>query len=369
MTEDKKVEIMSTENALDLFARLRLAPFIKEAVQAAVVARPADTIDFIIQFLTKNRDKLQRGLMVEAIDYVNAGGRLENEADEVLLKQYDMVKVRHAACLLAHVSSCSLLFCQKKLDAVTNVGRAEVARLKELNTQSKLWMKQHEQELESANKELETARARIAELEAQLAAAASIATAAADPEPVPAKSVVTDDRSDDASPESAPAPHHTEIQQEMPSRSNPFHALGDIGLGDAASRLLALAGAHGYVVLLGADSAEGEPSARSQLVENTAAALAAAGVAVAVHKLDITALDDGAAFVVAGDDGSEVCAAMQAELVKLLPLCCDDCTYASQSNSVRLPCTTFVDACSRRPAPSSTTCSSSRRRRQLTQPP
>ena len=54
---------MSTENALDLFARLRLAPFIKEAVQAAVVARPDDTIDFFIKFLTKNRDNLQRGLI------------------------------------------------------------------------------------------------------------------------------------------------------------------------------------------------------------------------------------------------------------------------------------------------------------------
>ncbi len=49
----------STEHDASVYARLRLAPFIKEAVQAAVVARPADTIDFMIQFLTKNKDKLQ----------------------------------------------------------------------------------------------------------------------------------------------------------------------------------------------------------------------------------------------------------------------------------------------------------------------
>jgi hypothetical protein len=77
------------------------------------------------------------------------------------------------------------------------------------------------------------------------------------------------------------------------------------------------AGEHGYAVLLGADSAEGEPSARSQLVENAAAALAAAGVAVAVHKLDITALEDGAAFVVVGEDGSQVRACMPVTAVLL----------------------------------------------------
>jgi hypothetical protein len=49
----------STEHDASVYARLRLAPFIKEAVQAAVVARPADTIDFMIHFLTKNKDKLQ----------------------------------------------------------------------------------------------------------------------------------------------------------------------------------------------------------------------------------------------------------------------------------------------------------------------
>ena len=81
----------------------------------------------------------------------------------------------------------------------------------------------------------------------------------------------------------------------------------------------AAAGEYGYAVVLGADCAEGEPSARSQLVENAAAAVAAAGVAVAVHKLDITALEDGAAFVVAGEDGSQV-------RLHLKPLCCDEVT-------------------------------------------
>jgi hypothetical protein len=233
------LQSMSTENALDVFARLRLAPFIKEAVQAAVVARPHDTVDFFIQFLTKNRANLQRGLIVEAIDYVNAGGRLENAADEELLKQYDVVRVR-AACFRARFFPRSPLRPQKKLDAVTNVGRAEVARLKELNTQSKLGMKQLEQQLESAGAELEAARARIAELEARLAAAPP----AVDVERLPEKSAVCDDRGQDALPESAPAPHDTEIQQETASRSNPFRALGDIGLGDAASRLVALTGEH-----------------------------------------------------------------------------------------------------------------------------
>ena len=86
--------IMTTEHDLSVFARLRLAPFLKQAVQAAVVVRPQDTIDFVIHFLTKNKDNLQRGMITEAISYVNAGGRLENEADEMLLKQYDGVKVR-----------------------------------------------------------------------------------------------------------------------------------------------------------------------------------------------------------------------------------------------------------------------------------
>ena len=84
---------MNTEHDLNIYARLRLAPFIKEAVQAAVVARPADTIDFMIQFLSKNKDKLQQGLIAEAIDYVNAGGKMENGEDEVLLKQYASIKV------------------------------------------------------------------------------------------------------------------------------------------------------------------------------------------------------------------------------------------------------------------------------------
>ena len=84
---------MTTEQDLAVFARLRLAPFIKEAIQAAVVARPSDTIDFIIQYLTKNRENLKRGLITEAIDYVKAGGKMENGADEELLQQYDIIKV------------------------------------------------------------------------------------------------------------------------------------------------------------------------------------------------------------------------------------------------------------------------------------
>lgn len=87
---------MSTEHDLTLFARLRLAPFIKETIQAAVVARPADTIDFVIQYLTKNRDNLQRGLITEAIEYVNSGGKMENGADEELLRQFDSMKVSPA---------------------------------------------------------------------------------------------------------------------------------------------------------------------------------------------------------------------------------------------------------------------------------
>ena len=88
---------------------------------------------------------------VEAIDYVNAGGRLENSADEALLKQYDVVRVRPVphALSLSRPRVFARGFCrahrcappQKKLDAVTNVGRAEVARLKELNTESKVGMK------------------------------------------------------------------------------------------------------------------------------------------------------------------------------------------------------------------------------------
>jgi hypothetical protein len=84
---------MNTEKDLSVYARLQLAPFIKEAVQAAVVARPSDTIDFMIQFLTKNKDRLQQGMIAEAIDYVNAGGKMENGEDEVLLKQYESIKV------------------------------------------------------------------------------------------------------------------------------------------------------------------------------------------------------------------------------------------------------------------------------------
>ena len=104
-------------------------------------------------------------------------------------------------------------------------------------------MKQLEQQLHTASKELETARACIAELEAQLAAAAVV-----DVQRAPEKSAVCDDRGVDALPEAAAAPRDTEIQQEIQqetaSRLNPFRALGDIGLGDAASRLVALAGEH-----------------------------------------------------------------------------------------------------------------------------
>jgi hypothetical protein len=88
---------MSTEDDLNTFTRLRLAPFLKEAVEAVVVARPSDTIDFVIKFLTKNKDNLQRRLITEAIDYVNAGGKMENGADEQLLKQYESIKVRTAS--------------------------------------------------------------------------------------------------------------------------------------------------------------------------------------------------------------------------------------------------------------------------------
>jgi hypothetical protein len=89
----RRTRSMNTEKDLSVYARLQLAPFIKEAVQAAVVARPSDTIEFIIQFLTKNKERLQQGMIAEAIEYVNAGGKMENGEDEVLLKQYASIKV------------------------------------------------------------------------------------------------------------------------------------------------------------------------------------------------------------------------------------------------------------------------------------
>ena len=96
---EEQASSMTTEKDLNVFARLRLAPFLKEAVQAAVVERPQDTIDFVIHFLTKNKDNLQRGMITEAINYMHAGGKLENGADEMILKQYETVKVRSLSAL------------------------------------------------------------------------------------------------------------------------------------------------------------------------------------------------------------------------------------------------------------------------------
>lgn len=276
----------STELDASVYARLRLAPFIKEAVQAAVVARPADTIDFMIQFLTKNKDKLQQGLIAEAIDYVNSGGKMENAEDEELLRQYAIIR--------------------KKLDAVTNVGRAEVARLKDWNNQAKQSIKELDAQLQLAQAELGDARARIAELEDQLAAAASAAPApAVAAETAPQKLPVLDEIHSSGGSETAAAALEPGVQEHAAARTNPFHALSDIGLDERAAQLVALAGAHGYAIVFGADSAEGEPSARSQLVENAAAAMTAAGVSVAVHKLDISGMAGGSAFVVFGDDDSQ----------------------------------------------------------------
>jgi hypothetical protein len=99
---------MATEQDLTVFARLRLAPFIKEAIQAAVVARPSDTVDFVIEYLTKNRDNLKRGLITEAINYVKAGGKMENGADEELLKQYDNIKVSDMSAALLFIRYLAL---------------------------------------------------------------------------------------------------------------------------------------------------------------------------------------------------------------------------------------------------------------------
>ncbi len=186
-----------------------------------------------------------------------------------------------------------------------------MARLKDLNTHMKHDMTQIEEQLQLANAELETARARITELEAQLAAAAAapaatfaaaVPSSAADDESEPVKGTVLDDREGAAVSKSIADAQELEVA----ARKNPFQALGDIGMGEAASQLVAFAGEHGYAVVFGADSAEGEPSARTQLVENTAAALTAAGTSVAVHKLDISDMDTDSAFVVLGEDGSHV---------------------------------------------------------------
>ena len=187
---------------------------------------------------------------------------------------------------------------------MTNVGRAEVARLKDLNSQARLDAQQLHGQLDSLTAELDTARARITELEAALSAAAAAPAAA--PAPLAKSSVSEDRHSAVEEGVSAQALDAAPQEAEGAPRNNPFKALGDIGLGEAAAQLVAHAGEHGYAIVFGADSAEGEPSARSQLVETAAAALTAAGVAVAVHKIDISGMDDGSAFVVVGEDGTEV---------------------------------------------------------------
>ena len=177
-----------------------------------------------------------------------------------------------------------------------------MARLKDWNNQAKQSMKELDEQLQSAQTELGAARARIAELEGQLAAAAS----AVAEEPTPQKLRVLDEIHSAGASETAAAALETDAQEDAVARTNPFHALGDIGLDERAAQLVALAGAHGYAIVFGADSAEGEPSARTQLVENAAAALTAAGVCVVVHKLDISGMAGGSAFVVFGDDDSQV---------------------------------------------------------------
>jgi hypothetical protein len=183
------------------------------------------------------------------------------------------------------------------------VGRAEVARLKDLNIKMKHDVAQLDEQLQLANAELETARARIEDLEVQLAAASAAAPAsAAAQEPEPAKNTVIDDKEQVAEADPAAAAH----EPLAVARTNPFLALGDIGLGEVESQLVALAGAHGYVLVFGEDSAEGAPSARTQIVENAAAALTAAGTTVVLHKLDISEMETDSAFVVLGEDGSQV---------------------------------------------------------------
>ncbi len=162
-------------------------------------------------------------------------------------------------------------------------------------------------QLQLAQAELGDARARIAELEDQLAAAASAAPApAVAAETAPQKLPVLDEIHSSGGSETAAAALEPGVQEHAAARTNPFHALSDIGLDERAAQLVALAGAHGYAIVFGADCAEGEPSARSQLVENAAAAMTAAGVSVAVHKLDISGMAGGSAFVVFGDDDSQV---------------------------------------------------------------
>lgn len=217
-----------------------------------------------------------------------------------------------------------------------------MARLKELNTQSKLGMKQLEEELRSEKEELQGARARIAALEDELAAAttAAAATSTAAAETISDKSAVSEDR------QNAPVSECAAAAQEL--RANPFGALADIGLQEAAAQIVAHAGEHGYVIVFGSDSAEGEPSARTQLVENAAAAVTSAGVAVAVVKLDISGAEDGSAFVVVGEDGCQV-------------------RFSTECSLVHRSRLFFIRAC-RLPALSSPACRSKRRQQQLIQP-
>ncbi len=221
-----------------------------------------------------------------------------------------------------------------------------MARLKELNTQSKLGMKQLEEELRSEKEELEGARARIAALEDELAAAttAAAATSTVAAEPISDKSAVSEDR------QNAPVSECAAAAQDAAAalRANPFGALADIGLQEAAAQIVAHAGEHGYVIVFGSDSAEGEPSARTQLVENAAAAVTSAGVAVAVVKLDISGAEDGSAFVVVGEDGCQV-------------------RFSTECSLVHRSRLFFIRAC-RLPAPSSPACRSKRRQQQLIQP-
>jgi hypothetical protein len=194
------------------------------------------------------------------------------------------------------------------------VGRAEVARLKDLNNQMKESKQLLHDQLDSLKEELDAARSRIAELEAQLEAASAFGggseLAPGAGEAQPDKCIVPLDRSD----EECSSPPSLEV--DAAARMNPFRALGDLGLGESASQLVAFTGEHGYVVVFGADSADGEPSARTQIVEDAAAALTASGVSLTLHKLDISELEDGSAFVVPGEDDSNVsadlCAVCQA---------------------------------------------------------
>jgi len=246
---------------------------------------------------------------------------------------------------IACVLTC---FLQKKLDAVTNVGRAEVARLKDLNSQAKQDAKELNEKLEAVAAELEGARARIAELEAAVAAASAASTAA--PAPQPKSSVSEDSRAASADSVSAAAAAGASQEEEAAPRVNAFQSLGDIGLGEAASQLVAHVGEHGYAIIFGADSAEGEPSARTQLVESAAAAVTAAGVAVAVHKIDISGLNDGSAFVVPGEDGADVRASPPTFPLNP-PFICSafvlTCARTGRRPLRRQPATTCCSRCSR----------------------